>query len=519
MKVINLGKGIFSTLTLILIIGIFSSCHNNRSECAELSEPFESGEFGKNIADSVFAEYVDASSGVNKPEQKPNSEVRIYVDRSSGINEAFSSTIGGPTALKQIGQIVAKYNNAVFLGVLDSIQQIALDHTYPGTYLSDGKNYDAVKGAKLRDAMETIVSNNQLAFFISDCEEFDDQTKEVLIDPWAKNAFIKWLSCGNSINFWITDYKKNNVIKHLYFIAFVPRQAVFMNHDYSDLVKDLNGINPVHLELTNKNWRVQPPQWPEQSTGLDKELLKKGVFVGENYLRNWNHESAGYEFMDISYPLKGDVIKQSMSSKDLYRNLFVDFSSNHFFNINKMDIDVYDVTDDLRRFITYYQVKRQVPNITTDEKGAKILDPKDQFSCFYTYESGPKIRNEYNYTPSYKQKDIKELFAFNDELFNNTLANNPDKTELGITLHPSYNTNNPLLKNGKSYIILRVDFKIKDFDTKAPDLSMFKWYSAVRSNTGRENTGLQESIKQAIDATKPAGKIVHSLYIKLLNEN
>ena len=87
-----------------------------------------------------------------------------------------------------------------------------------------------------------------------------------------------------------------------------------------------------------------------------------------------------------------------------------------------------------------------------------------------------------------------------------------------MTLHPSFNEAEAALDTKRAYNLLRVDFHIKGFKDKLPDLSMFEWASILSSNQGKQNQGLKESIKQAILATKPEGRTIHTLFIRFVRE-
>jgi hypothetical protein len=479
--------------------------------------PYQSGVYEIGPDKALLSNYLRASSGYNASAEKLDSEVKIYVDKSSGINEAFSSALGGGLATSQLTSILNYYNNAKYLSVLNDIKPFDLNGSAPSNYFSNGSNYDPVAKANLRSAVKAITATNGLSFFISDCEEFDDAGQEIISDAWAKDDLINWLNKGNSVHFWITDFQKEGTTKHLYFIAFVPAQVISEDKNFAALVNDLNTKNPKHLELSNKNWSVLKPDWPQQSTGLDANLLNEGVFNKATYVRDAESEPTAYEYIDLAYPIKAEVltVPGALKSSDFYKGLKVNLSNNQFFDINQVDIDVYEVSSDIERFSKYYQISQGKPKFVTDEKGAKILDPNDPYTCYFDVSG--KIKAENNYVTSIQEKKLNELFAFNQELFTNTLKTNASSAELAIKLHPNFNEGDPSLNNGKEYgNLVRIDFKVKGFNNKTPDLSMFQWNSALQSNKGKVNVGLMESIKQAIVSTKPEGKVIYTLFIKFI---
>jgi hypothetical protein len=275
----------------------------------------------------------------------------------------------------------------------------------------------------------------------------------------------------------------------------------------------MDQANPTHLELTNQNWKIIKPSWSESTTGLHKSLQGPDVFNQDTYVRNFDNSPSSFEFMEINLPLEEGLKQQMDASNDFYRGLNVDLSNNIFFNINDIDLNVSEVTDDIISYSTYEQVKTNKPTLVDDGNNKKILDPNNVFSSYYSDPNS--IKKEYIYIPNFKT--IKEVFSFDKTKFKNSLSTNPKSVELGINLHQNFNAKDANLSTTRGYNVLRVDFKISGFNENQQNLDSFQWQSAVKSNSGKMNTGLLESIKQAIAATKPKDKIVHSLFIKIIN--
>jgi len=500
---------IFLFITLITI----SSCTcDGCPDKVELKIPFETPDY--KLDKDFFTNYFNTSLGYSSSSNADTeSDIKIYIDRSSGISDAFNSTLGGDVAQIMMTKIAAKYNKAKYFGITTITEPINPGNS-PINYVTNKANYDQTDKvtAKLENTMNSIVKENNLSFVITDCEEFDDNGGERgFNDAWAKDAFISWLKQGNSINFWISDFKKGAITKHLYFIAFVPKKV--SNSDFTDLAKEMDKVNPTHLELTNQNWKIIKPDWSESTTGLHKSLLDPSVFNQDVYVRNFDNSPTSFEFMEINLPLQDGLKQQMDASNDFYRGLSVDLSNNIFFNINDIDLDVSEVTDDIISYSTYEQVKNNKPSLVDDGNNKKILDPNNSFSNYYLDPN--TIKKEFIYKPTFKT--IKEVFAFDKTKFKNSLSSNPKSVELGINLHQNFNAKDANLTTTRDYNVLRVDFKISGFDENQQNLDSFQWQSAVKSNAGKMNTGLLESIKQAIAATKPKDKIVHSLFIKIIN--
>jgi hypothetical protein len=383
-------------------------------------------------------------------------------------------------------------------------------------YFVNADNFEKVDGqsADLLNAFNEISENNGLSFFITDAEQFDGNKSEITTGAWATEPFKKWVSAGNSIHFWITDFQvlnknKNPITKHLFFMAFVPGKAIG-NKQFQDLVKSLNDINPVHLELTNKSWQILPPNWAEQSTGLNSAL--KGDFLKDEYYRNFSSVGGSYEFISLNGPISyiGEV-----KVNQFYRDLFIDLSNNKFFDISDLYIDVTDISADINNFAKFDEINSNKPATTKDPNtNQTILDPNTAYSCFYELKNDkPTLRTEYYYEKNYDDTKLKELYQFDEEIYKNSMKDNASKVELGFKLHKNFNAGDKNLINDFEYNIIRVDFKIDGFkDKSVNELSYFTWPSMWKPT--ETNSGFGKSVEQVIKNTQPKDKVVHTLFIK-----
>jgi hypothetical protein len=514
-------KLVFSLLLLSILAFQFTSCGETASNCTEIPSLFN----GKNVTSEILDEYTKHTSSNNRVDSVLNEEVRFYVDKSSGIHEAFSSATGGETSKKQLQEIINNYRESKFLGVLREITPFDLGGADPTNYFTDSKNYEKVDGqsADLLNALTNMTNHNGLSFFVTDGEQFDATKTEITAGAWAVEPLKKWIEGGNTIHFWITDFKAKNIkkqeiIKHLFFIAFVPAE-ISGTKKFQDLLKSLNVINPTHLELSNVSWKINKPDWAEQESGLDPNMLKEGVFEKEQYKRNFENTGNGYEFLSIQLPIKAEVltVDGALSKPQFYRDLFVDLSNNKFFDITKLEIDVFDVTRDINAFASYFEILGNKPATAKDPNNqATIIDPNSTYGCYYELKNDqPIIKPENVYTSNFKDYQLKEFFQFDEEVFNNSLKDNPNEVEIAIRFHKNFNENDPSLNNELGYNILRVDFKIEEFNDKTvTELSNFSWASMWKSS--EQNTGFSKSVEQVIKATQPKGRVIHSLFIKFI---
>ncbi len=474
---------------------------------------------GKEISSGLLDKYVAATSGQVQEEFNLNEEVHVYVDKSSGINEAFSSPEGGTKAKNLLTEIAGK--KAKFFSVLNTIKPENFQGS-PTNYYDKKNSYDSKEKAFLEMALNEIIKRNGLSFFVTDGEEFDQIGEEDNNRPWAKEPMVRWIQQGNSIHFWITDFKvknknKEDIVKHLYFMAFVPSK-MSTEKPFQDLVKSLTGINPDHLELSNTSWQILKPSWAEQSTGLDSNLLKEGVFEKNNYFRNFENAFGSYEFMSVQLPIKAEVltVEGALTQPQFYRDLFVDLSNNKFFDISKIDVEVTEISNDLNSYAKFDEIASNIPNTTKETTTNKtILDPNHDYSSFYEIKDDkPIIKGKEKYIKNY-QNSLKEFFQFDEEIFKNSMKDNASKVEVGIRFHKNFNEGDQKLNNELGYNIIRVDFKIVDFNDKSvKELDKFTWKSMWKPE--QLNSGFAKSVKEVIKSTQPKDKIIHTLFIKFI---
>jgi hypothetical protein len=453
-----------------------------------------------------------------------NDSVYIYVDKSSGINEAFNSENGGREAGELLTEIVG-IPNVKYFDVLRDIKPRTFDGVAPTNYYANKINYDPTEPALLEKALNTIVENNGLSFFITDGEEFDSKREEANHQPWAQVPMENWIKKGNSIHFWTTDYNVKNkankpITKHLYFMAFVPAQ-ILKDNNFLNIVKSLNAVGTKHLELSNTSWRINKPDWAEQSTGLDAYLLKEGVFEKDLYIRNLDNTSGSYEFVSLQYPIKAEVLKAegALKNPQFYRNLFVDLSNNKFFDVSKIDIDVTEISKDINNYAKFDELISNVSTTVKDGTTNKtILNPDDEYACFYDIVNDKAVlKNTETYRKNY-ENSLKELFEFDKEIFKYSMKDNLSKAELGFKMHKNFNEADKKLESDFLYNIVRVDFKIAEFKEKPiSELQFFSWSSMTKPS--QLNDGLSRSVKQVISATQGKDKIIHTVFIKFIKDN
>ena len=199
---------------IFLLVFVLNSCNKGGSD------PFQNMKFDAydaNLNKRVEA-YQDATipNLANAKEGNPS----MYIDFSSGIFQAFKNQVN-ISLLKEVygnlsGELdVFRLNNDSILPITSSNPDLV------GRMVVDQNNYQKVY-APIKDAVTNIVSKNNDALLITDFEEYypSPNRSEILDIPYLKEAFINWLSKGNTIHFFVSSYKENGVDKHLYFTVF-----------------------------------------------------------------------------------------------------------------------------------------------------------------------------------------------------------------------------------------------------------------------------------------------------------
>jgi len=535
---LGLFKGYYSLFapSFLMLCLIITSCGgDNPDVCAEPKALYS--EDGPVPDKKLLSDYILATGNSITEEEPNNSEVRFYYDGSSGINEAFSSPGSKDICQQQLVQINNSFQrpgvSLQYYEVLDKINAKGSQlGKSPSNYFTDVATYQPENGpsADLASALNDIIKFNGVSIFVTDAEQFQAD-QEVPVDAWASKPMQEWLNGGNSIYFWITDFdtkRKNKLVpattqKHLYFIAFVPASSA-TDDNVSDFIKSMTDINPKNYKLTKQYWKINKPDWGEQETGLDKNLLLESVFEKSAYFRELNSRTTNYEYMSIELPIDAKYLTgQSLTQQQFYRNLTIDLSNNKFYTVTNIDIDAYDVTEDLNNFYKYNEIIKVSPGVKKDPNTVAIIidSSSSNYACHYELKNDkPVLKDAKKYQESYKKdKKILEFFEFDATIFKNSIKNGIANVELAIKPHAKFNDQNPLLKGENGYKIIRVDFKISESSPESMSDEMKKALTWTSKHTNSENSGFYSSVIEAIKATDPKGEIIHSLFIKFYTKN
>ncbi len=521
------STNIFLLTTCSLVLSFFSCC-NPGTPATTVEQPLFND---KVLTQELLTEYVTQTASLSPYTGKTSDEVRLYLDRSDGISSCFTSPVGGSIARDQLIEVNATYSgdNFKLYEVLEEVSPMTITGMI-SDYVLNAQNFEKIRSANLSKALNNITAHNGVSIFVTDGEYYDPNApnggKEFNNEPWAKISFQEWVDKGNDIYFFITDYddkematKTNKTIKkHLYFMVFVP-SSLKNDNRLVTLITKLQTKNPSNFLLTNTSWELNelPEEWTVKGTGINKKL--SGTFNSKSYLRSNSVNNNSFEFIELNTPLNKEVFAGLKSPDDqIYKGLTVNLSNNAFYNINDVDIQVTDVTEDLNKFASYSEIVSNIPEVKTNDQTKKLeLDPANPYTPYYQLMGDkPKPAEKYVWESAKKTPELRELFDFDKDLFSNSKQRDRAKVDLSFKLHKNFNSDNATIDNDLGYRLIRVEFVITDYDQKGFSESVtgyFKWISKYRYP--EDNTGLFLSISEVIlQSAAPRGKTIHSVFFK-----
>jgi hypothetical protein len=468
--------------------------------------------------------YFDASQ-LRSGNKAPGSS-KIYIDFSNGLIQAYK---GNPDAAAMLEKITQKLTGSdiKWFGLgKGTIYPLDFPTTQLFNKITDPKSYATQMNAPIEKAVKKITSFNNDALLVTDFEEFTTDGKEQF-ENFAKGYFIDWLSKGNSIDFFITNYQektKDNrtVDKHLYFIVFNYGSTKKLLSDINYSLKD-RGYKYETFSLSTDFYKLTNEYASDKKGGnyYDKTGVDIISSLDENqYVNGLKKSNKNYEFYAFQQPWK-DIITNSKSLTepgvpvpftDFFRKLYIDASKDDIFQLKGLKIEVKDVTDDYTFFAKTEEAKLHKPKLAKDANGNSIFSADETNPIALTcYDVKGNLLPEW----IYKSKEpvlLKEVFTLNTELYNNGFKNNKNKIEIGTKYDPVFNGSQIINPNG----LLRVDIVIADCNPNFDKLNLFKWESVTTK--GKQNESLAEAIRNTLDKVNPKGKIIYSYFIKAMNQ-
>ncbi|WP_344851664.1 hypothetical protein [Pedobacter jeongneungensis] len=498
---------------LMGLLGLFtmSACKSSGGSPSE--DPFAATNF--NFYDQDLGKRIEAYHNVTTPGNEiKRGTPALYIDFSSGINKAFSDPTIKNMMSACFNTILAQQFEVYKLGSNKISLLNVANTTELGQQVSDPKQYADI-WAPLQSSVEKIVADNSDALLITDFEEWQKNI-EVTNTAFLKIPFSKWLEKGNSIHFFIADYKEGKVNKHLYFTIFSSG-----NPDAGSMISKLESKlapSTTRFDLSNTAYQLSTGYPSEKSGGIfyddtaKSDKAKNVLDLKEGYL-NGTKSGHNFEFYPLGLDWKNiDQLHSTYAAQnqfnDFFRKLFIDLSNEDSYTFGNFSVKVSDVTTDFENFAKAEEAKKHQPKLSKGSNGeAKFSDKESDAIALACYNTDGKLKAQWVYKTQ-PSNPLNEVFTLNQTLFSNTRAANPKHAELGVAFDPKFSAANIRNPDG----LIRVDILS---NTATPNLqgakmAKFEWINAKNI----PNTALSESIKNTLQELKPVDKVVYSYYIK-----
>ncbi|RAJ33026.1 hypothetical protein [Pedobacter cryoconitis] len=505
------------TLSFVRITGVFglliiaAGCNKKPGG---FIDPFEDGKF--NLYDQELGNRIEAYNNAVAPNNanSKSGSPALYIDFSSGINKAFAVPGIKDLMTNCFNTVLAQKFEVYKLGS-NKVSPLNITNTTElGQRVSDPAQYADI-WAPIQSAVEKIVEGNNDALLITDFEEWQ-KNSEVTNTAFLKIPFSKWLERGNTIHFFIADYKEGTVAKHLYFTIFNCG-----NPNESSMISKLEaklGSLTTRFDLANNSYKLRTAYAGEKSGGVFYDVSGKSdnaknvLDLKGNYINGLN-KGNHFEF----YPLGVDwkTIAQLHTTysaqnqfNDFFRKLYIDLSNEDSYTFGDFDVKVSAIKADFENFSKAAEVKKHKPKLTKGNNGESefAADEKDVFALA-CYNPDGSLKEQWAYKPE-PVTAISEVFIFNKSLFTNTKNQDHKNVEFGVSFDPKFNLKS--INDPTGIVKVDIILNIAAPNLSNPKLSKFQWINAKHV----PNIALYESIKNTLQELKPANKAIYSYYIK-----
>lgn len=518
-KKLNFRNFLILTIVAIALIGC-NGCGGSDDEDNPFANFHPENEISKYIDG-----YYNASLGeVSNPK---SGNYSVYIDFSDGLVQAYKGNGQNVNIIQAItNKLVSPSIEWYALGS-GKINRLQYNSNDLFNKVSDPNEYKDIM-APIQETLRKITEGNNDALLVTDYEEYTTDGKEQF-ENYPKSYFINWLKKGNSITFFYTDYEEINKktkiksSKHLYFTVFTQGRTN-ENSMVSMIREALKGrYTTKEFTLNNNPYSVSNSYGGKDLTGLQNKQFSQWMNYNNNVC---NDKQLPYEVIGINKAWNEDIDKyvKNIIEKEsgvFMGKLFLNASDQKSFRLNKVSVNVFDVSDDYVKFAQCEEAKNHKPKMDKDKGKNDVWsngDKKDRITTSCYESNKTSLKKEWIYTPNKTSPGVllDEVFSVDEKIVSDHLKNSPDKVELFTIFHSNYKIKN--IKNQNA--LLRIDYIISDatFNSENPQLSDFQWNSTTEK--GKINSSLYEAIRNTLQepSVSPKGKILYSYYIKFANK-
>jgi len=425
-----------------------------------------------------------------------NGSPDLFIDFSAGINNAFKTSIVNSLLSECFNTILSDKFEVYKLGSNEVTPLPVTNTPQLGQEISNQSNYKDI-WAPIQKAVEKITAADNDALLITDFEEWNDKT-EVTNTAYLKLPFSKWLAKGNSIHFFIVDYKEGNVDKHIYFTIFNSTNILL-----SKLSPKLSPYS-TRFDLSTSAFTLSTNYADPKSGGIynnknDLDLKKDQYIKGEWY----EYYPLGLDWKNIA-----DIHKEVPEEfSDIFRNLFIDLSNQDSYTFKAFEVQTFNVTTDFTNFAKADYALQNPPKTTKGKNGeTKMSDEEKDPIILECYNDDGSIKDACKYHPQTLQP-LSNYFHLNQPLFDNTSKSDNKHVELGITFDSNFTP-----AEADTFLKINIVLTAATPNIDNPKLEKFKWVNTK----GMPNIALYESIKNTLLELKPENKTIYTYYIKTL---
>ncbi|MCF0224945.1 MAG: hypothetical protein HUK20_11810 [Fibrobacter sp.] len=459
---------------------------------------------------SLLKEYHKANRAKKVSENNTSADgLTIYQDFSDGLQVAWKNA--------NSKEFFNTFMNSLPISSLD-FYSVAADTIIHMKGLSKEDVFEKVKNAKsynkiyapLDKALDQIVSAGKRAIFITDGELYNKAVGES-DRPWAREGFAKWLSAGNKLSFYVTNYVEEKKEKHVFYMVFTPKDDINTEKDITTRLDvslkqmSLDSLAFVSFHFNNNSYYLEKRYPTPKEGGVAEELEKY-----ENYHIN---SEDNWEFVDAALPWSG-IVAYLLEAKDdntgkskpkaLFNKIFLDAKKLEFYKVNRVKIQVSDIYDDFYAYALDAHCKANPAKITKDAEDPTIKTIEDDFACYDS--TGTVLRHPY----SKKQKNIlTTVFEPYDELFEDGMKESL-VGEIRVRMKESGLDLSKLSREHENFF--KIELVVEDFEPifNNPNLKNFIW----EGKRIEKNKAMYESVFQALLDAVPKGKVLYTWYLR-----
>ena len=481
--------------------------------------------------------YIDRDQ---QKESEQTSEVKkvAYFDLSDGMECAYNAT-GIRSNLERIVHTVAANNDewdnyGLVAGEVKSMGNMSQTELF--NRIVNTRNTGIM--APIEEALKRIVKDKNPALLVTDFEEYtkDAGMNATVIQPeaYAARYFQDWMRTGGIIKFYIMDFAERQKNKKLFFVVFDNNEEKLID-DINHAMKLSNQNNIVEYVLNPRPYKVFT-DYPFGKGG--NFFAPQGDPLGFDFMAFEGRNLETYHIKRASWLKSIEILMNyrnnpKMGYTDLLSKLYVDLSDTQSRNIEKLGLNVTDITADFNSFTNHEFAKTYEP--VKGEDGTCELDCEQRF--FYN-ELG-QLLPAYEYTRQDPVEIMDNFLVIDQQRFEDSRRVHPERTEIAIDFDRMYTDSTMFKDMDGEYVyskreqkknelngrILKVDVCIVEsgFNDYSQLEDLFNFESILNYKDGnkiKRNKGINRCISQSIIETlrkgdlDPKGRVIYTFIMK-----